>query len=118
MLSSDGEDSHTGWAIYTGLRYTIPVAALKHPKVGFEYNHGSRYWFSFTQGSIELYNKLATRGDVYDFYYIQPFSKYLFLRAGYTLLDYNYTGSGWHVGQPMDSDQELENLYLLFDCRF
>jgi len=118
LLSADGEDSHTGWAVFTGFRYTTPFKALNRPKLGFEYNHGSRYWFSFTQGSTELYNKLSTRGDVYDFYYIQPFNKYLFLRAGYTIVKYDYSGSGWHIGKPMKIDQDLKDFYLLLDCRF
>ena len=118
LLSGDGSDDHTGWAVYTGFRYTTPFAQLNNPRFGFEYNHGSRYWFSFTQGSTELYNKLATRGDVYDFYYIQPFNKYLFARLGYTILDYDYTGSGWHIGQPMETDENLKDFYFLIDCRF
>ncbi len=118
LLSSNGQKSHTGWAVFTGLRYTMPVVSLNHPKLGFEFNHGSRYWFSFTQGSTELYNKLSTRGNVYDFYYIQPFNKSLFLRTGYTMLRYNYSGSGWHIGQPMSIDQDLNDFYLLFNCKF
>ncbi len=118
LLSSDGQKSHTGWAVFTGVRYTMPLASLNYPKFGFEYNHGSKYWFSFTQGSTELYNKLATRGNVYDFYYIQPFNKYVFLRTGYTMMRYNYSGSGWHIGQPMSIDKDLDDFYLLFNCRF
>ncbi len=118
LLSSNGDDDQTGWAIYTGFRYTTPFAKLNNPKLGFEYNHGSKYWFSFTQGSIELYNKLATRGNVYDFYYIQPFNRYLFMRLGYTIVDYDYSGSGWHIGQPMDTDEGLKDFYFLIDCRF
>ncbi len=118
LLNSDGHKQHTGWAFYTGLRYNIPLPQLNNPKFGFEYNHGSRYWFSYTQGSIELYNKLATRGDVFDFYYIQPINKYLFFRTGYTFLDYDYTGSGYHFGQPESSDEELKDFYFLIDCRF
>ncbi len=118
LLSSDGQKSHKGWAIFTGFRYTIPFESFNNPKIGFEYNHGSKYWFSFTQGSTDLYNKLSTRGNVYDFYYIQPFNKYVFLRTGYTLLKYNYSGSGWHIGQPMSIDRDLNDFYLLFNCRF
>jgi len=118
LLSSDGQESQTGWSVYAGLRYTLPIKAMNSPKLGFEYNHGSKYWFSFTQGSTELYNKLATRGDVFDFYYIQPFNKYLYFRAGYTIVNTDYTGSGWHIGEPMDSKQGINNLYFLLDCRF
>lgn len=127
LLSQDGTTSHTGWAVYAGLRYTVPYAQLNNPKIGFEYNHGSEYWFAFNQGSSELYNKLGVRGDVYDFYYIQPFNKYLFMRAGFTYVDYDYHLSGFHIGDLGaalpgmgydSSDEELRNYYLLLDCRF
>jgi hypothetical protein len=118
LLDDDGDHGHTGWAIYTGLRYTIPVSMLNLPKIGFEYNHGSKYWFSYTMGTDDIYNKLATRGDAYDIYYIQPFNRYLFLRTGYTYVDYDYTGSGWHIGKPMDTEESLQNFYVLLDCRF
>ncbi len=118
LLNDDGKGGHTGWAIYTGFRYTTPFAKLNYPKFGFEYNHGGKYWFSFTQGSTELYNKLATRGDVFDFYYIQPLNKYLFCRLGYTILNYNYTGSGWHIGQPLETDKSLKDFYFLINLYF
>ena len=117
-LLSDGTQSHSGWAVYTGLRYTVPYAPLNNPKIGFEYNHGSDYWFSFTQGSAELYNKLAARGDAYEIYYIQPFNQNLFMRAGYTWIDYNYKLSGFHIGDFGQSTETLGNGYLLLDCRF
>lgn len=104
--------------MYAGFRYTIPGDFLNDAKIGFEFNHGSKYWFSYTWGSSELYNKLATRGNVYDIYYIQPFNDNLFLRTGYTLVDYEYTGSGMHLGAPMMSEAELRNFYILLDCRF
>ena len=118
LLDDDGRDSHKGYAVYTGFRYTIPFEGLKKPKFGFEYNHGSKYWFSFTQGSEELFNRLATRGDAYDFYYIQPVNRYLFLRLGYTYIDYDYSLSGWHLGKPTKLDNILRNYYFLIDCKF
>ncbi len=108
----------TGWAFYAGARYTLPFEVLNKAKIGFEVNHGSKYWFSYTWGSSELFNKLATRGNVYDIYYIQPFGKHLFMRTGYTMVDYDYTGSGMHLGAPMESDTELSNFYVLIDTRF
>lgn len=118
LLNNDGHTDHSGWAVYTGLRYTTNWEKLNHPKLGFEYNHGSDYWFSFTQGSTELYNKLATRGDAYDFYYIQPFNSNLFMRVGYTYVSYNYAMSGFHIGDGGGSDETLHDAYMLIDCRF
>jgi len=118
LMNNDGTTSHTGWAVHTGLRYNIPYKPWNNPKVGFEYNHGSDYWFNFTWGSAELYNKLATRGDAYDFYYIQPFNDNLFGRLGYTHINYNYSNSGLHIGDFGDSTAQLDNLYFLLDVRF
>jgi len=118
LMNRDGSTSHSGWAIHTGLRYTIPYKEWNNPKVGFEFNHGSDYWFSFTWGSNELYNKLATRGDAYDLYYIQPFNDNLFGRFGYTHIKYDYMNSGLHIGDFGDSNAELDNFYFLLDCRF
>ena len=130
LLGFDGTTKNDGDAHYVGVRYTIPVKAMKNPKIGYEFNTGSEYWFSFTLGAAEQYNKLATRGDVHDVYYIQPFNKNLFLRTGYTIIDYDYTNSGYHIGEPaseaqisaamggMPVDTKVNNFYLMIDCRF
>jgi len=121
LLNNDGTTSHSGWAVYAGMRYTIASARFNNPKIGFEYNHGSDYWFSFTQGSTELYNKLAVRGDVFDVYYIQPFNSNLFARIGYTYVDYSAPLSGFHIGDMTGNAAAtgtLTNAYLLLDCRF
>ncbi|OKY76565.1 MAG: hypothetical protein BM485_04885 [Desulfobulbaceae bacterium DB1] len=118
LLSPDGEDDRSGSSIYAGVRYTVPYTPLKNPKIGFEYNHGSKYWMSMTMASTEMFNKLATRGDAYELYYIQPVNENLFFRVGYTMINYDYTGSGSHLGQPQETDAELSNYYLLMDCRF
>ncbi|MFA7346551.1 MAG: DUF3373 family protein [Desulfurivibrionaceae bacterium] len=118
MNTGANNDEHSGWALHAGLRYNIAYKPWNNPKVGFEYNHGSDNWFSFTWGSAELYNKLAARGDAYDFYYIQPFNDNLFGRLGYTHIDYNYSNSGMHIGDFGDSITDLDNLYFLLDCRF
>lgn len=118
LLSAEGQEAHTGSSVYVGFRYTFPFEQFNRPKVGVEFNHGSRYWFSMTMGTADLFNKLATRGDVVDFYYIQPVNQYLFFRAGYMHVAYDYTGSGWYCGEPLPTDAVLENYYLLIDIRF
>jgi len=118
LLSWDGKESQDGYAIYTGFRYTLPMEWINRAKIGFEYNHGSQYWFSMTMGTPDLFNKLATRGDVFDFYYIQPVNKYLFFRGGYMRVNYDYSGSGQPMGQPVDSNATLDNYYLLMDVHF
>lgn len=117
-------DVTTGWAWYAGLRYEIPVRLLNRPKIGFEYNRGNKYWFSFTPGSSEIDNRLATRGEAYDAYYIQPFNKNLFLRIGGTKIVYEAMGSGMPIGEPMEYDNmqaerpEFYNYYAILESRF
>lgn len=118
LTNAPNLEDNNGYSIYAGLAYSVPCTFLNNPKVGFEYNHGSKYWMSMTMASTEPFNKLATRGDAYEVYYIQPVNRDLFFRAGYTFINYAYTGSGSHLGEPGPSDTELENIYLLMDVRF
>jgi len=104
MLGSS--DSETGSSIYTGVQ--VP-GIMKGQRLGLEYNHGSKYWRSFTYGEDTLAgSKLATRGDAYEIYYILPIvGKNLTAQLSYIYIDYDYTGSdtffGW-TGTPMDVD--------------
>ena len=105
-----------GHSIYTGFRYEIP-AKLK-TKIGYEFNYGSKYWWSATQGSEDVFNKLATRGNVNEFYLIQPINRHLYFRLGYLSIKEKYSGSGWHFGTPLKKDAKQENLYMLFNAYF
>jgi len=103
-----------GYAIQVGGRYDFNNGL----KLGYEYNYGSKYWYSFTNGSSDLLNKLATRGSVNDIYAIYQLDLNQFLRAGYTMIDYDYTGSGWHIGEPVKTDDYINRLYFLYNVRF
>ena len=87
FLASQGDDGTT-FFFYAGFRYTFPIR-LK-PKVGFEYNHGSRYAISFATPTDQLLTKLDTRGSAYEAYAILPINKHLFLRASYLFIDNTY----------------------------
>lgn len=97
----DTPEDHTGSSVYAGLR--VP---LGNNFLGFEYNHGSQYWFNFTQAADDLVgSKLATRGDAYEGYWIHEFKEgfgraNFKLRLGAIYYDYAYSGSGWQVGAP------------------
>jgi len=126
LLTNTAGDTKTktGYAYWVGARYTLPIKKLHNPKIGLEYNHGNKNWFSFTQGSNDITNKLATRGSAIEGYYIQPINRYVYLRAGVTHINYDYTGSGWQIGAPQDiSSQQnalksLTNTYLLFNLNY
>jgi len=129
LTSTPGDtESKNGSAYWLGARYTLPLESMNNPRIGIEYNHGSENWFSFTQGSNDLTNKLATRGSATELYYIQPINRYAHLRLGATMIDYEYTGSGYQIGQPMDMAtaktmnptalDKLTNYYLLFNVAY
>ena len=102
MLGST--ESQTGYSYYVGLN--LP-GFMEADRIGLEYNHGSKYWRSFTYGEDTMAgSKLATRGDAYEIYYNIPLvSKNLTAQLRYTYMDYDYTGSdtffGW-TGTPND----------------
>ncbi|MFP3982257.1 MAG: DUF3373 family protein [Desulfurivibrionaceae bacterium] len=135
----DATDSKDGYSVYAGARYDLDDLGLK---LGLEYNFGSEDWISFTPGHDDLYQaKLATRGSVYEAYMIydipagwkiSEYSK-AFMRLGYQHYDYDYTGSGFWLGEPQDIDdladdplaaqmypaiEEMDQVYLTFEARF
>jgi len=118
-LNGNLGDDHDGYSIYLGLRYSLPNAGLKYPKVGFEYNHGSKYWMGlFSSGGGDLVNKLSVAGDAYEIYYIQPIiEKRMFCRLGGVYMDWDYDNS-IPFGTVQDSDMTTTNIYLLMDVRF
>ena len=106
----DYDESKDGHSVYVGVRYDMPDSGLK---LGLEYNYGSKNWIAFTPGHDDMYqSKLATRGSVYEAYLIydlptgEAISKFAktFVRLGYQHYDYDYTGSGFWLGEPIDID--------------
>lgn len=119
--------SEVGYNYWFGVRYNFPNFKLR-PKIGFEYNYGSRDWFNSTFASHDLTNKLITRGSGYELYYIQPINEYSNFRVGALYLDYKYSGSGsYRGGVKIDSLAEakkstmldsLVNYYLQFNVNY
>jgi hypothetical protein len=83
--------SHLTQSLYTGMRWTLPVGGVHAPKVGLEYNYGSRYAISFAQTTDLLTNKLAVRGSAWEAYYIQQINERAFLRIDWQFIDAKYT---------------------------
>lgn len=107
----DEPEDKDGYAFYAGIRYDFPDKPFK---VGLEYNYGTKNWISFTPGNDDLYaSKLATRGHVLEAYTIwdipagEAVSKFgrAFVRLGYQHYEYDYTGSGFWLGEPLDIDE-------------
>ncbi len=128
LLNSNGSTgSKNGYAFWIGGRYDF--RKLKHIKIGAEFNHGSKNWISATQGSYNVYNKLATRGDAYEVYGIYPINRFSFIKLGFLHINYDYTKSGWYQGEPekfsdlsalekKEAVESLNSFYLQFTVRF
>jgi hypothetical protein len=100
LLSANGQlEKRDGYSVYAGAIFPMPFDA----RFGLEYNWGSKYWFNFTGAEDSLVgSKLATRGSVYEGYYIQPiFGRNFFVKLGVRYYDYEYTGSGNPLGKPV-----------------
>lgn len=129
-LLGDDSKSLNGWAVFAGVRGDIP--GTNGGKLGLEYNHGSKNWFSYTPAADDVNAKLATRGDVFEGYYIQPLSKSLDFRVGYQAYMYDYAFSGWHISPapienfkldsspflPYPYPDRIDNIYAVLDLNF
>jgi hypothetical protein len=99
----DVPESQTASSVYAGLRFDLND---DRTQFGFEYNHGSQYWFNFTNAADDLLlSKLATRGDVYEIYYNQKVGARAQFRLSAIDFRYDYSGSGWHLGAPKPVDE-------------
>ena len=107
MLGSD--DKKSGWSLYLGAQ--IPAMFTDDGRLGFEYNHGTKYWRSFTYGEDTMVgSKLAARGDAYEVYYTQPLlGKTLSAQIRYTYIDYKFTGSNSFFGED-GTPQKIDDL--------
>jgi hypothetical protein len=93
-----------GQMYYVGVRYSIPQDDGR-TKIGFEFNHGTRYWFNFAQGADDIVApKTDTRGDVYETYLTHRISDHFLLKGSYIHYNYTWSGSGWQVGAPKRLD--------------
>ncbi len=111
MLGSTSKKSGTSY--WVGLQ--IPTYLLEGDRLGFEYNHGDKYWRSFTYGEDTLIgSKLAARGKAMEAYYNMPLiDKALTAQFRYTKIKYDFTGSNGffddYSGVPMTMNEVLAN---------
>jgi Protein of unknown function (DUF3373) len=94
-----------GFMVLAGLRYKFRND--ERTKIGFEFNHGSKYWFNFAQAEDDIIApKTNTRGEVYETYLTHRISERFIFRASFIDYNYRYSGSGWHVGAPKPLDSK------------
>ena len=96
MLGSP--DKESGASYWFGL--TFPIYLVDGDRFGFEYNHGDKYWRSFTYGEDTLAGqKLGTRGSAIEFYYNVPLiDKALTAQIRFTQMKYDFAGSNGFFG--------------------
>ncbi|RMG21279.1 MAG: DUF3373 family protein [Deltaproteobacteria bacterium] len=97
-------ESHDGSMYYLGARYNFPNGKTK---LGVEFNHGSKYWFNFAPAEDDIIApKTATRGDVWEVYLTHRVHDKFILKLDFIDYDYEYSGSGWHLGTPKKLDAD------------
>jgi hypothetical protein len=106
--------SKNGYSLFLGTKYDLNSAI----NFGAEFNYGSKYWFSATQGAEDTFNKLSIRGYAGELYTTWFFHKYLNAKLSYLGIHENYTGSGWHFGEPVKKDATQSIVSLSFEARF
>ncbi len=88
-----------GYMRRAGVRYKF--GNDERTKIGFEFNHGSKYWFNFAQAEDDIVApKTNTRGEAYESYLTHRISERFIFKADFIKYAYAYSGSGWHVGAP------------------
>jgi hypothetical protein len=93
-------EEQTGSMYYLGARYSL---SNNKTKVGFEWNKGSQYWFNFAPAQDDIIApKTSTRGTVIEGYLTHRINPKFVMKLGYISYDYDYSGSGWHLGAPKE----------------
>jgi len=110
LLGSTNDE--TGYSVWAG--FTMPDMITDKGKIGFEYNHGSKYWTPMTWSEDSVMgSKVAVRGDAYEAYWnFNMFGlKNLTGQVRYTYEQHDYTPnircSGWV--KPVAVDIEAQN---------
>jgi hypothetical protein len=96
----DNPESQTGDMYYVGARFNFNE---EKTKLGLEWNKGSEYWFNFAPSQDDVIApKTSTRGTVWETYLTHRIARRFVVKVAYINYQFDYTGSGWHVGAPGD----------------
>ena len=117
-MATQGEEGHTATMFYAGFRAGIPITKGWQPRIGAEYNIGSRFHSSWGSVSDLLLDKLSTRGHAVEGYAILPIiTDHLFMRVGYLGIFRDHTGMPF-LGPTVETEQRVDNIYALLDSSF
>jgi len=93
-------EEQTGSMYYLGARYNL---SNDKTKLGLEWNKGSQYWFNFAPSQDDIIApKTSTRGTVIEGYVTHRINSKFVMKLAYINYDYDYSGSGWHMGAPKE----------------
>ncbi len=96
----DNPESQSGSMYYIGARYNFNE---ERTKIGLEWNKGSEYWFNFAPSQDDVISpKTSTRGTVWEGYLTHRIARRFVMKLAYLNYNFDYTGSGWHVGGPAE----------------
>ncbi len=96
----DNPEEKNGSMYYVGARFNFNE---EKTKLGLEWNKGSENWFNFAPSQDDIIApKTSTRGTVWEGYVTHRVSRRFVMKLAYINYQYDYTGSGWHVGAPAD----------------
>jgi len=118
VLGAAPGENKTGTSVYVGVNW--PCQLMEDARMGVEFNHGSKYWRSFTYGEDTLAgSKLATRGNAYEVWLNKELiGRKLTAQIRYTYMDYDYTGSNGFFGNggaPIDTDSQIAQMMGAID---
>lgn len=107
LLGSSDGGTRDGSSVWVGL--IVPDMITESGRLGFEYNHGSRYWTPMTWAEdTAIGSKIAVRGSAYEAYWnFNLFGvKYLPSQIRYTYVQHDYTPNvscaGWVPSEKAD----------------
>jgi hypothetical protein len=96
----DSPEKQDGDMFYVGARFNFGNGKTK---IGVEYNQGSEYWFNMAVAEDDIFApKTAARGNVWEAYLTHRIASKFILKLDYMRYDYDYSGSGWHMGAPKE----------------
>lgn len=100
-------DSESGTSYWIGTQ--IPV--IEDGALGFEYNHGSKYWRPFTYAEDTMIgSKIAARGDAWETYFTYQITEALSGQVRYTSINYDYTGSQGFFGNTSGAAMKISDV--------
>ncbi len=118
LLSESNHKNPIAYSFQIGGRVNLPIDSLNEPKLGIEFNWGSKNSIPGTYAAEDPLHKLDVAGAAFDFYYIQPVSRHFSFRLGHTRVYHEYDTSTFYFWTRRNTDQDITNTYLLFDMKF